>query len=500
MRVRSLVLLGILIAGSAAAQSHRESVTVEVVDVPVYVTARGGEPVTGLTREDFELYVNDKRQPIDYFDALSSSEPAAALRERRLFLLLFDVAFTHPHSIVRAQRAAAQLVSQAAPGDYFAIATYTSQRGVWFAAPFTRDPVALTRAIANLSDSRSGDPLAIVLTSAERHTFESFSPQDVAAAADSENVGARIAAEGLRDMARARTLRAAEEQVLDIGDLAERLAPLEGEKHVILLSEGYDGRSRNPSDVRRAVPMWQADRTSAPWEGFSSLQTSDAELNWRILDTHRRYQRANVLLHAMDLEGVANTLMENNELNWLVTGTGGKFIASRNDFGRALTDLSSSLSRGYRLGFRPTPAMSEGYNKIVVKLRKPPRGSRLSHRRGFYGTPDSANLKDGLYLADVLLNDVPQSGSAAMLSLSGTTLTARIPMREVAAQMPMGARAELLLYAFDANGKALLYHREAIPVAPGDDTTITLTVPEGTHVAKALLRVDGRVGFSRVGS
>jgi VWFA-related protein len=498
MRVGSLVLLGSLIAVSAAAQSHRESVTVEVVDVPAYVTARNGEPVTGLTREDFELYVNGKRQPIEYFDALSSSEPAAALRERRLFLLLFDVAFTHPHSIVRAQRAAAQLVSQASPGDYFAIATYTSRRGVWFAAPFTRDPVALTRAIASLNDSRSGDPLSIVMTTAERRTFESPSTGEVAVASDSGNVASRIAAETLRDVARARTLRAAEDHALDMGDLADRLAQLEGEKHVILLSEGYDGRSPNPSDVRTMSAL--RDVTSAPWEGFTSLASTDAELNWRILDAHRRFQRANVLLHALDLEGVANTLMANDELNWLVTGTGGKFIANRNDFGRALTDLSSSLSRGYRLGFRPSSDTRDGYNKIEVKLRAPQRGFRVTHRRGFYGTPESANVKDGLYLADVLLNDVPQSGSAATLSLAGTTLTARIPMREVAAQMPMGARAELLLYAFDANGKALLYHREAIPVSSTDDATITLTVPEGTHVAKALLRVDGRLGFSWVGA
>src|SRR5688572_4756856 len=108
MRYRVLLPLFLLLSFSLAAQPITETLTVEVIDVPVFV-ARGGSAVEGLTRESFELYVNGKRTPIEYFETVTSTDEASTLRERRLFLLLFDVAFSHPLSLPRAQRAAAQL-------------------------------------------------------------------------------------------------------------------------------------------------------------------------------------------------------------------------------------------------------------------------------------------------------------------------------------------------------------------------------------------------------
>lgn len=129
-RIPGWVLLGILILlpAGAWAQTHHEVVTVEVVDVPVYVINHG-KPVRDLTKGDFELFVNDKRQPIDYFERIDFAAAAAAAptearpatapvtdpRERRLFLLLFDLAYNRPSALARAQKAAATMVDRALP-------------------------------------------------------------------------------------------------------------------------------------------------------------------------------------------------------------------------------------------------------------------------------------------------------------------------------------------------------------------------------------------------
>src|SRR5205085_2131796 len=111
MRRISTLVAFFLVGAIAASAQMREQITVEAVDVPVYVFSHG-KPVRNLTKDDFELFVNGKRQPIDYFEAVDFAEipppPAAALsektaapektllpphtelRERRLFLLLFD--------------------------------------------------------------------------------------------------------------------------------------------------------------------------------------------------------------------------------------------------------------------------------------------------------------------------------------------------------------------------------------------------------------------------
>src|SRR5689334_6456730 len=105
--------VSLLLVPLAAPAQMRESVTVEVVEVPVYITTTDGQPIRGLTKDAFQLFVDGKAQPIEYFDAVDFATNGAAqapqarpLRERRLYLLLFDLSFATPAKLVRAQKAA----------------------------------------------------------------------------------------------------------------------------------------------------------------------------------------------------------------------------------------------------------------------------------------------------------------------------------------------------------------------------------------------------------
>src|SRR5205814_1785879 len=104
-----------LFAVSASAQV-RESITVSYVEVPVTVVDRGGNPIRGLTKENFEILDEGKKRPISGFDAVdfasreanlpagsSTHLPALTPAARRNFLLVFDLTFSRPRSIVRAQ-------------------------------------------------------------------------------------------------------------------------------------------------------------------------------------------------------------------------------------------------------------------------------------------------------------------------------------------------------------------------------------------------------------
>src|SRR5918996_4534836 len=96
----------------AAAQTFSETTEVTVVEVPVQVV-KDGEPVRGLTADNFEVYDGRKKQPVTGFEVLdlysapaaqtqaaAQSVPAAA---RRHFLMLFDLSFSEPKSIVKAR-------------------------------------------------------------------------------------------------------------------------------------------------------------------------------------------------------------------------------------------------------------------------------------------------------------------------------------------------------------------------------------------------------------
>lgn len=510
MRIRFLglySLLLLLLSFSLSAQT-RDSVTIEVVDVPVFVT-KNVTPVEGLTRDDFELYVNGKPQPIDYFDivqANGASEDESSpqsLRERRLFLLMIDVAFSNPHAVRRAQNAAAELVANAPESDLFAIATFSSRRGVWFATPFTRDRITLARGIASLSASDSGDPLSIVLSAAERAAIGDWltNAPERSDYFFRDALLDRITGEALRDIWTMQVRRAVEHQLQDFKDLAGRLSTLQGQKHVVVLSEGYEMASSpmRSGDIRR-VSFAVDDVTGYPAmpPGINLIGGSV----FRYLDDMRKAFQANdILLHTLDLRGVSS-LLDSNSLFVLANETGGKFVHNRNDFGKGLLALSKSYSYGYLLGFKPSANVKAGHNKIEVKVKGLDRNAQVRYRKGFSGTPRPFDVHEGLYLADVILNDVPQTGTAAALKLDEGMLEVRVPLQPLAAQLGKTGTAELLVYAFDAEGTALAFHKRVVDV-PADSTGETifeLNLPAGVTVAKALLRVDDSVGFSKTGA
>lgn len=76
------VAVAVICVSSALAQDRViESVEVRVANVDVVVTDRAGNPVTGLTKDDFELFENGKKQPLtNFFEAsLQNTTPAPAL-------------------------------------------------------------------------------------------------------------------------------------------------------------------------------------------------------------------------------------------------------------------------------------------------------------------------------------------------------------------------------------------------------------------------------------
>src|SRR5438094_6154992 len=111
-RFRMAVAAVAVLAFAANAQKLNESITVSVVEVPVTVVDSSGNPVRGLTAANFKLYDQGKEVPVSSFDtidfaskqsmsAVSPLNPAA----RRKFLLLFDLSFSKPSSLARAQEA-----------------------------------------------------------------------------------------------------------------------------------------------------------------------------------------------------------------------------------------------------------------------------------------------------------------------------------------------------------------------------------------------------------
>src|SRR6185436_12145555 len=234
MRIGLLTLV-VLLSLPLAAQSVREVTTVEVVEVPVYVTDHG-KPVTDLTREQFRLLVNGKPQSIDYFDVVDfaalSADEAHNPKQRRLYFLLFDLK-SDPFAILRARTAVDAFVKEAGPADVFAVATLSSS-GLNVVVPFTRERDPIRRGIRTLH-AETRDPLRLATISPARYMTDQ-SRWDT----DDDPLVRNSLTELMEDLGEEPARRGVKDSIELLDRLARQLAPLEGHKHVVLLSSGFN--------------------------------------------------------------------------------------------------------------------------------------------------------------------------------------------------------------------------------------------------------------------
>ena len=514
--MRSALLLALLVVSAVplSAQRYDDAITVNVVDVPVYVE-RFGVPIKGLTREDFELFVNGKPHPIEYFDVVDQrageNAPATAsapveLKRRRLIVLLFDVA-APPWSLQRARKAAARYVDEGASGDTFAVAT-VGYSGVLFIVPFTADRIAVQRAIATLRPSAARDPFRVATLDVERSRGgvggadagrgvfggiwgghpEGRLPGSLPGFYEPPAIagwytGAAIDRDGAQNDFSSRGL------IDNLNTLADRLAPLEGLKEVVLLSEGN-------SDPDAAF-SW-AGRLAA----FTRL--------------HKRFRAAGVILNAVDIgtpsapgggiERVSTTtnvtpnFLASNFLWSLALDTGGIATTS-------LPHLQERHRLSYVIGFRP-PASRSKQNSISVRVRNQPILTDVRYRKSY--SLDREPTDDGLFLADTLLNDIPQNGVTVDLSVNGKWVAASIPGVELLSYAPERRLSlDVYFYVFDGQQRPVAWNRMQITVDLDKGREFLSTNPytmrqefvlePGRYVAKALVRIAGtdRMGFRR---
>ncbi len=536
MRVRA-VLFVVLAALSASAQRVQEQITVDLVEVPVHVTRRG-KAVTGLTKEQFELFVNGKRHPIEYFDVIDQrgQEPEAEagaapeqqmpeLHRRRMIVLLFDTVNTTQHRLRRASEAAQKYVLDARPGDTLAVARLTRD-GVRFILPFTNDRAAALRAVTTLRPSRAGDVFSLAMLEEERGSIVSqISPDLIDVANDLEDFrvgglrgrataredGASAFGDEATDLLVAAALRyqrkvnhqfRVDEQgrlATHLGELADRLAPISGVKHVVLLTEG-SGISATPHFAVKMHERFQA----------AGVILDAVELNGLRVSSFRPAEETATDIYSAPTAAPGTDLVD--PLYTLALGTGGT-VSTHGDIAEGLRLLRDLQSVTYVLSFRP-PETKKSENSISVRVRGQSFGTTVTYRKGYSTTP-RGDRGDGLFLADVLMNDIPQRGITVNLNVAsgtaGAKVVASVPGAELLAQEITGQPllVDVFLYVFDERDQvaAWSYWRLSLDLEKGRDFLAAnpyelqklYPLHVGRYSAKALLRFAGSdiTGFQR---
>lgn len=541
-----------LFAVTASAQMT-ESITVSYVEVPVQVVDRSGNAVRGLTKANFEILDEGTKRPISGFEAvdfaaareaeLPSSAgvlvPALTPAARRNFLLVFDLSYSSPNAMTRAKEAARKFVSQMASAqDLIGVATIDTAYGFRVLSSFTTDRAVLDAAIADPRNFRAVDPLQLAGRGIE---------SDMEDATYNESIGGKGGGGGsggsgpketnplLVEQRRADDAynRANVEREINLlSGLAKTLRSVRGQKHLVLLSEGFDARlvqGRDASLDQRTVEENVAVERGHLWlvdndQRFGSSQSMS--LVQRMADIAKR---SGVVFDSIDIAGIRTNVdprdgyqtgsakRSNEGLHLLSDVTGGTVFKNSNDLADDFQRVLKTEQVVYVLAFQAPASKPGTFHGIKVKLVDVP-GARVVARAGYYEAGNEGKEERTLSDAEIIMNDIPEDGvHVASLAVPFPTANtnSQVPVileidgKDVALVSGNTATLEIFTYAFDDDGKVRdsLYQRAALDLnkvratllSTGVKYYATLSLPPGRYAVKTLVRVaeNDKKGYAR---
>jgi VWFA-related protein len=544
MRTIVAVACVLLLAVPAVPQSRRaESIDVVLVEVPVTIIDRDGNPIRNLSKDNFEVWDGREKRDIAYFDVLDLARQAGQTADlktpvpiARSFLLLFDTTHAAPASLMRAREAAGQFVDhQLLPRDRVAVAMMSVQNGFVLLTGFTTDRELVRRVVTTLgepSQFQIRDPLLLAANDFDGRANETLGDRGGPEGASA----ARLAAiESFRDSARdqRRTARDQQKQEIlrqfdDLSSLARVLDRVHGRKQVILLSEGFDAKAvqgRESLSTTEAREEQLAIERGAIWNVDNENRYGSIEANNALRRMIDALRRSDVIMHAIDIKGLRSDVdasghnpSSTESLSLLTRDTGGTVFKNSNDLAANFERMLRQQDVTYLLAFQAPQVTPGKFHDLKVKVSGLPAGARVSHRTGYFeDTAITSEIDRTLSAGEILMNSVPVD------DVKVRVFTAAFPRRANAAQAPVvleidgkslvagsidrNVPTDFYVYAFD--GQELIrdfaYQRVTLDMnklrtkieAKGVKFYSTLLLPPGDFSLRVLVRTAaGRSGFA----
>lgn len=540
--MRNVVVLACILALAvpplaAQPRAGSETINVVLVEVPVTVLDREGNPVRGLTKANFELTDAGQKRDITSFEVLDfgkTPEPFEAISPaaRRNFLVLFDLNHMTPGSLQRSREAVHSFVlEQMTPYDRVAVATTHIRNGFRMLTSFTTDRVLASLAIDTLGvmkEHHPKDPLLLTVSD-----FGAASSAARTAPGKFSNlVAEHLEALGVstRKMANMNATEQITRHLDGVKELGRVLDRVGGRKQVILLSEGFDarmihGREDLSSEEQKIEQrLIEAGRAHEVDTDNRYGNTHAAGTLKQMIDTLRR---SDVVLHAIDVKGLrtdvdaaAGAQKSSNESLFLLTrDTGGTVFENANNLSGEFARMLKAQEVTYVLGFQTQTRAPGRFHELRVKLIDVP-GARANYRVGYYEPSMATNALDRtLTAAEIVMNRLPvddvkvkalvapalrADGGAevpVILEIDGKSLIEGVKEKEAA--------AEIFIYAFDSKESIadFVFQRVTLDLAKlrskltarGVKFYHTLRLPAGDYSVRALVRSSaGRHGFQDV--
>jgi hypothetical protein len=170
------------------------------------------------------------------------------------------------------------------------------------------------------------------------------------------------------------------------------MAAVDGRKHVIFLSEGFDSAlAMGTVDEAEILEMNTNSIRGDIWNIDNDQRYGNTKASGDLEKMLEALRRADCVVQAVDIGGVrasADDLRAARSagadgLFLMARSTGGELYQNFNDLGTAVEKMLDRTSVTYVLSFQPDVKQDGQYHKIKVELKNP-QGARVVYRPGYF--------------------------------------------------------------------------------------------------------------------
>jgi len=431
-----MIVFGVSIA--ALAQDVRPTpeevvkITTNLIQIDVTVTDKSGKIVTGLSREDFEVFENGEKQNISNFSYISGTTAGATItggenaaagaqntqqgppkpltpqQVRRAIAVVIDDLNLSFESVFSTRIALKKFVNERMePNDL--VAVIRTSGGVGALQQFTSDKRLLLAAIEKIRWNPLGSAgvEAISTTKMDGEDITEYTTLDTGRgiAAVRPEMTARISGRKRPNLTTEKTSLYHKERGYEetqeginaihslgvIRYIINGMSDLPGRKAMMLFSDGIriSGSGNGRADTVKAFLEQVADsanRASVVVYTFDTkgLRPMGFQASDNLVETHETKR------DEKSAERLINTQGSQEGLTYFAGQTGGKALINSNDLNGGIERVLEEQSGYYLLGYLPDtdtfdPAKRR-FNKLEIKVKR--AGLKASYRSGFFNSTD----------------------------------------------------------------------------------------------------------------
>lgn len=424
-------------------QKYVFRVKVEERLLDALVLDKKGNPVSGLKKEDFQLYIDGKEYPIESVQEIKIPEQFVDIRAKKVilkdvtipsetsklqhrhFVIIIGAGMMNHREIRRAQKDISSFIeSQLLPTDRVVIALVG--RTVRAITGFTSDKERLVQSLETLTDPKKTKEAELVDFGGTNPFLEiqelgDFRSEERAEAADSQRDEADPEVTDLQpdvtwlqkkggELSRESLARIFMDNIVRI---AKSLSTIPGRKVMFIFNSGFDLIPYQPPKTRIESTDWKS-LTLADYQEFEMEIAPIASVSkvpefFKAID---ECNKSNISIYSFNTAGVLSSLDEalldagaerniwlrkkqfykNSWLYMLANETGGKYYQNSNTYKKALEDVNFENSLYYLVSFNPKEVDSEKPQNIQLTVNKP--NLTVTTHRTFYKAKDFTLLSD----------------------------------------------------------------------------------------------------------